>query len=68
MRNIVTASITDLIFRKATKHDYERFIETNVEGLDLDRFDCDSPNYHLRAASSKIEQQYEVFLTDPRRI
>jgi hypothetical protein len=67
MKNIATASITDLMFRKAIKNDCERNTPSNIKGLNMDRLDSNHPDYHL-LPNPEIEQQYEAFLTDPRRI
>jgi hypothetical protein len=48
----------------------QKTTEKNVEGLNLDRFDCNHPDYHLRnpVDSEKLRIQHEASLTDPRRI
>lgn len=71
---VTEKEIDELLKRLAEKlreipNGKERIIQTDLEGHYLVRFDSHSDDYHLRHPDNDaIEQQYQAFLTDPRRV
>lgn len=74
MPTITEPEVDELLDRLSEKlkeipNGKQRDSEKNLEGLDLARFDSHSPDYHLSIPDTTvIDQQYQAFLTDPRRI
>lgn len=70
----IEPEIDELLERLSTRlkeipNGKERIIQEDMEGLELVRFDSTSSDYHLRPVDADVvEQQYQAFLTDPRRI